>query len=496
MDDSKAARPAHQHQAPDIRETHTGIVVLIGDRCYKGKKPIATGFLDFRSVERRDAACRNELSLNRRLAPDVYLGIAHLTSPDGECREPILVMRRLPDRLRLSHLVTTRTLADKDLQRLVEQLCTFHARAERGSVIDECGTAASVLARWRANIAEIRGFHDQIPPERVLAEIDQHAARYTSGRQRLFDRRITEHRIVDGHGDLIADDIFCLPDGPRILDCLDFDDRLRFVDCIDDVAFLAMDLEFLGRPDLAQDMVGRYRDLAGDTAPRSLVHHYTAYRALVRAKVDCIQHSQGVEHAGLSATRHTLLTLEHLRAGAVRLGLVGGLPGTGKSTLATRLAEAASAVVVSSDSVRDELRRSGVLRGEPGAYRRGLYSPAAISAVYDTMLGRAEEHLRNGESVVVDASWSDLQERRRARELAENTASTLVQFRCACPPTVSAQRIADRTVGFSDATAAIADRMSTDADPWTDAVTIDTMRTVDEAASETLRIWRSHHSDP
>ena len=385
-------------------------------------------------------------------------------------------MRRLPDRLRLSHLVTTRTLADKDLQRLVEQLCTFHARAERGSVIDECGTAASVLARWRANIAEIRGFHDQIPPERVLAEIDQHAARYTSGRQRLFDRRITEHRIVDGHGDLIADDIFCLPDGPRILDCLDFDDRLRFVDCIDDVAFLAMDLEFLGRagsgPETWSDGIGTS---PGTPRRAHCVHHYTAYRALVRAKVDCIQHSQGVEHAGLSATRHTMLTLEHLRAGAVRLALVGGLPGTGKSTLAARLAEAAGAVVVSSDSIRDELRRSGVLRGEPGAYRRGLYSPAAISAVYDTMLGRAEEHLRNGESVVLDASWSDLRERRRARELAaqHRKHARAVPLRVptqGCPRSGSSHR----TVGFSDATAAVADRMSTDADPWPDAATIDT----------------------
>ncbi|WP_231496478.1 bifunctional aminoglycoside phosphotransferase/ATP-binding protein [Rhodococcus sp. UNC363MFTsu5.1] len=470
--------------------------MLIGDRCYKGKKPVATGFLDFRSVEQRDAACRNELSLNRRLAPDVYLGIAHLTSPDDECSEPILVMRRLPGSLRLSHLATTRMLADKDLQRLVEQLCAFHAQAERGSSIDGCGTAASVLERWRANIAEIRGFHGQIPPEGVLAEIDRHAARYVSGRRRLFDRRIAAHRIIDGHGDLIADDIFCLPDGPRILDCLDFDDRLRFVDCIDDIAFLAMDLEFLGRPDLAQEVVGRYRDLAADTAPHSLVHHYTAYRALVRAKVDCIQHAQGVEHAGLSATRHTMLSLEHLRASAVRLALVGGLPGTGKSTLATRLAEAVGAVVVSSDSVRDELQRSGEIGGEPGAYRRGLYSPAAISAVYDAMLGRAEDHLSHGESVVLDASWSDRRERRRARELAAQTASMLLQLRCACPQAVSEQRIVARTVGFSDATAAIADRMSTDADPWTDAVTIDTMRTVDEAASETVRIWRSHHSDP
>ena len=127
---------------------------------------------------------------------------------------------------------------------------------------------------------------------------------FLAGREQLFAQRISQGRIVDGHGDLICDDIFCLDDGPRILDCLDFDDRLRYVDGLDDICFLAMDLERLGASDLAGLLVRMYADFAGDPAPPALRHHYIAYRAFVRVKVDCLRHTQGDASAAGEARTH------------------------------------------------------------------------------------------------------------------------------------------------------------------------------------------------
>ena len=155
--------------------------------------------------------------------------------------------------------------------------------------------------------------------------------RFLAGRAELLSARMSAGRIVDGHGDLLADDIFCLDDGPRILDCLEFDDRLRWLDGLDDAAFLAMDLERLGEPALAEQFTRWYLEFSGDPAPTALRHHYVAYRAFVRAKVACIQAGQGEPHAAAQARQLTAMTLRHLRAGAVTLVLIGGLPATGKS---------------------------------------------------------------------------------------------------------------------------------------------------------------------
>ena len=194
------------------------------------------------------------------------------------------------------------------------------------------------------------------------------AGRFLAGRSALLDARVRGGHIVDGHGDLLAADIFCLADGPRILDCLEFDDKLRWLDGLDDAAFLAMDLERLGADELAGRFLDWYVEFSGDPAPASLRHHYVAYRAFVRAKVGCLRARQGDRLAGQEASQLAALTLRHLRAGAVTVVLVGGLPGTGKSALAGALADRLGWTVLSSDRIRKELA------GPPGgpARPRGL----------------------------------------------------------------------------------------------------------------------------
>ena len=285
-----------------MRETHIGVVFLLGDHAYKMKKPVTTAFLDFSTPQRRLAACRREVELNRRLAPDVYLGVSGVSGAelppwtgrgaDGAPVEHLVVMRRMPDDRRLSTLVRAGAPVQDHLRDLARSVAAFHAAARRGPESPRRAAATRSAAGGRRTSSRY-GRQCTVPAPETVDAVDRLAARFLAGRGPLFADRCADGRIVDGHGDLIADDVFCLDDGPRALDCLEFDDKLRYVDGLDDVAFLAMDLERLGRPDLADDWLDDYVEFSGDPAPVALRHHYVAYRAFVRAKVACLRHQQG-----------------------------------------------------------------------------------------------------------------------------------------------------------------------------------------------------------
>lgn len=493
MLDASALRTAlHAPHEPfaQVRETHTGLVVLCGDRAYKAKKPVVTDFLDFGTPENRERACVREVELNQRLAPDVYLGLAHLTDPEGGAPEPIIVMRRMPDALRLSTMLADSARQAPDLSALAETVARFHAGARRNADIDRAGTPARLRRRWDTLLRPLRERPPEVSDPALLTRAGQLAMRFIDGRTALLAQRIAEGRIVDGHGDLLAEDIFVLPDGFRILDCLDFDDELRCLDGLDDAAFLAMDLEFLGHTKESTSFLNDYLRAAGDSPPPSLRHHYIAYRATVRAKTDSIRAEQGDPEAAARAGRHLALAVEHLEQGAVRLALVGGLPGTGKSTVAGRLAAATGAVTISSDSIRAGLRATGAIEGAAGIYGAGAYRRTAKESVYTRMLAQARDLLEHGVSVVLDASWTDADQRARAATVADETRSDLVALRCACPRAIAAERLRARPRGDSDATPAIADALAAEAAPWPEAIELDTTRAIEESVAEALNAWR------
>ena len=473
-------------QPPAVRETHIGVVFLVGDRAYKCKKAVDLGFLDFRSRERRLACCQREVELNRRLAPDVYLGVAELRDPGSTESEPLVLMRRMPDQRRLSTLIRNGARLDDTVVRLARIMATFHAAADRSPQIAAEGSRDAIQQRWTASLDQVSAIALDIIGEPRTMEIRDRVNTFLAGRSELFAERIAAGRIVDGHGDLICDDIFCLDDGPRILDCLDFDDRLRRIDGLDDIAFLAMDLEKLGAPHLASTLLDRYADFAGDPAPASLRHHYIAYRAFVRVKVSCLRHTQGDEGAAEDARAYADIAIRHLRAGAVRMIIVGGLPGAGKSTVAGLIADRLGAVLLSTDRLRKEL--SGV---DPAArfaqpYRQGLYDPPHTRRTYAELLRRATDLLRRGESVVLDGSWTDAGFRTDATVATEHANAHLLQLECWAPPELRRERLTARHNGISDADPLIADRMMLDADPWPAAIRLRNTGSPDHTISHLL----------
>ena len=492
-DDQASAAPELVTPYAEVRETHSAVVFLVGDRAFKVKKPVDLGFLDFSSPTKRLRACQSELALNRRLAPDVYLGISDLNDVDGKPLEHLLVMRRMPASRRLAHLVRAHATLGDGLTDLAAVVASFHARASRSADIDRCGERDAVAGRWEGNFTEVRPYVGTSLDADAYSAACTLARRYLAGRAALFADRIGQGAVVDGHGDLLAEDIFMLPDGPRILDCLDFDDQLRYVDRIDDVACLSMDLEHLGSARAGQDFLEAYLRASGDRPPTSLVHHYIAYRAFMRAKVACLPGA--AEHGRFLASTLLDLACQHLDDARVQLLLIGGSPGTGKTTVSAALAESLDAVALSSDVVRKELAGVEPDAPMPAAYRAGIYSPEWSARTYDELLARAERQLAMGRSVILDATWASAEQRASAQRLAERTVTDLSQFRCVLPDAVADQRIATRH-SLSDADAGIATEIRERFTDWPEAVTIDTASTVDVAVAQVLHRLQPRRAAP
>ena len=474
-------------------ETHVSNLFLIGDRAYKLKKPVRFGFIDLSSREARERACRTEVDLNRRLAPDVYLGVLTIVDDAGTPLDHLVAMRRMPEERRLATLVRRGTDVDQGLRLVARTLAAFHAGGEASERTAAAATRDAVLAGWEANFAEMQPFAGEVLDPAELERARSLARAYLAGRDRLFRTRINAGQAREGHGDLLAEDIFLLDDGPRILDCIEFDDRLRYGDVLWDVAFLAMDLERLGRPELGQRFLEWYREFWGHPWPRSLADHYLAYRAQVRAKVACLRHSQDGGEAAQEARRLHHICLDHLRRAAVRLVLVGGTPGTGKSTLARGVADAQGWTLLRSDEVRKELAGLPHLASATAPYRQGLYRPERTAATYRELLRRARVALELGESVVVDASWGDRAWRRVAAAVAAATFSTLIEVRCVTSPELASVRVAARRAAGtdpSDATPELAAAIAADFAAWPEAAVVDTSGPIDDSLRQALDVVR------
>ena len=481
-------------EAPRVVETHSALIFLVGDRAYKVKKPVSLGFLDFSTVERRRAVCHEEVRLNRRLAPDVYLGVHDVVDTDGVPYEHLVVMRRMPAERALSALLDAGADVRDDLRQLARLLTAFHATARRSPAIAAAGSVESVRHNWDTGLAALGEFVGPVLDAATYDGLVRLSARYLDGRGPLFALRQAEGRIRDGHGDLLSADVYCMDDGPRVLDCIEFDPLLRYGDVLLDVAFLAMDLMDRGHPELAESFLAQYEEFSGQYQPTSLTGHYLAYRAQVRCKVTCLRWAQGDESARPAAQRLAALALSQLADSAVRLVLVGGPPGVGTSTVAGGLADRHGWALARSDVVRKQLAG---LRPEDRAAApldAGLYAPGSTDRTYAELLAHARTALGLGESVVLDASWSDPARRAAARAVADETCSELVELVCAAPPEVVAERTARRAVEGTDASdadprtaALLAERFA----PWPEAHVLDTTRppeAVLDTATELVRV--------
>ncbi|KAA0235838.1 MAG: hypothetical protein JJLCMIEE_02990 [Acidimicrobiales bacterium] len=476
----------------DLAETHISVLVFWGDRAYKAAKPVAFAFIDQSTPAIRRQALKRELLLNRRLAPDVYLRVLDVRDSEGELVDAVLEMRRMPSERRLSTLLARGDRRGHEgLEQVARKLAAFHEQAAVAEDAERLAGQGALRSMWESNLKGLEPFEDRLVPRSLLADVTRLAHAYIDGRGPLFEQRIEHGLIRDGHGDVLADDIFVLDDGPRILDCLAFDDDLRTTDVLADVAFLVMDLQRLGHVSWSVDLIRWYQEFTAELHPASLAHFYVAHRALVRAKVACLSAVEpGDEHAG-EANALLAICRRHLQRAAPRLVLVGGEPGSGKSTLAQGLSDQLGWSVLRSDVERKELAGLSSSDDASAPVGEGIYRPDMTAATYDVLLSKAGALLSMGESVILDASWQSRIERARARNLAMASCTELAELRCEAPAQVTGERLLERELrpdSASDATMEVAKSMHETFDAWPEAEPIRTDRDLRAEIDEAIDV--------
>ncbi len=427
----------HPVERVGLVQTHISYVFLAGEYVYKVKKPLDLGFLDYSTLRKRHYYCRREVELNRRYCDQVYLGVVPVVmGAEGLCLEGrgrvveyAVKMRRVPSEAMLDHLVATGQATAPLLGDIGRHLAAAHARARTGPHIARYGTWAIAYA-WRENFAQWAPMVGEVITPEEDATLRGYVGWFLRRRRPLLRRRAQEGRVRECHGDLRCESIALLPGGRIcIMDCIEFSRRLRYTDVAGDVAFLAMDLERRGRPDLAQAFVEAYVEAAGDPGLWAVLDFYRCYRAAVRGKVEGMRaHQEEVPpreraEARASARRFFQLAWAYARRDWPCLVITCGLAGVGKSSLARAL----GMEVISSDVVRKEL--AGL---PPQARRReplggGIYSPQMTERTYQALMARARQLLREGRWVVLDATFLRRRHRQWARRLA---AQEGVRFLC------------------------------------------------------------------
>jgi aminoglycoside phosphotransferase family enzyme/predicted kinase len=468
-----ARREAYPHHPPAVEriETHISQVFLAGDQVYKLKKPVQFDFLDFSTLAAREFACREELRLNRRLAADTYLDVVPVTRSadqatgeafqlrgDGEVVDWLVHMRRLPTDETLEAIVRRGELRPEQIEQLGDVLAAFYAR-QPPLQIAPADYRARVLSHVSGNRRELLAAGHHLP-RHAVQRIHAFQLQLLQLEPGLLEARASAGRIIDGHGDLRPEHI-CLAAGTArdriaIFDCIEFNTEFRQLDVVDELAFLAAECDFLGCEWVGPQLFARYERQSGDRPPEKLISFYQSYRACVRAKVAALradQMSNASDKPFNEAQSHLEWADRYAEPWLAPLVIaVGGLSGTGKTTLAAALAESLGAELLRTDVVRQELFGA---RPQQAPADSGVYSPGSRARVYDELFRRARELTADGVSVVLDGTFAEAEHLQQAAAIGQRSArSRFLAVECVCPPEVARARIAQRLAAGQDASEA------------------------------------------
>jgi hypothetical protein len=448
----------------EVRQTHVSYAFIAGDYVYKIKKPVRFAFLDACTLARRHQLCLDEVRLNRRLAPDVYLGVVPIlrrgggefalggvsngADETGAAVEWAVRMRRLGEATMLDRMVAEGRVSVAQIRAIAGRLAAFHraAAADQGW---KYGAAASIWRLVRGNVGDLAlDCADAIAPGE-LDELERFAHRVIELRWSLLNRRALGARVCEGHGDLRCEHVSLAGDSITIIDCVEFSEGLRYVDVASDVGFLAMDLDRLGARGLSDELVGAYREASGDADLPLLIPLYKFHRALVRAKVEgLISRDAAIpreRRAVDAARRYVALALDFARESRPAMIVVCGLSGSGKSTVARRLADRLGFELLRSDEVRKLLAGVAPTERLSDSYAAGAYSREFTEKTYAALLGEAAARLYDGAGVIVDATFAAPAYRAEALALAARAHVPLLFVECAASHGEIVRRLTART---------------------------------------------------
>ncbi|GHP00411.1 kinase [Reticulibacter mediterranei] len=465
-------------------QTHASAVVLTHEYVYKIKKPMNFEFFDYSTSAQRRFFCQQEVRLNAPFAPGVYLRIAPIVSPPrgracfgptlpldrvpfpgdnyagGEIIDFAVVMKRLPDTATLEARVQADTLDVSSLSALARFVAAFHTKTPTNEQIAHFGSLDVISANWEENFSQIHPFINRILDNDTYEQMVTYVHAFLKHRTALFAQRIGQGRIRDCHGDLRLQHVYLLNkavDGNSqspafvLLDRIEFNERFRYSDVASEIAFLTMEIEAAGRADLARSFTQAYVDATSDHTLQELLPFYQCYRACVRGKVMAflLDESEISTEQRLTAEQQarTLFALAaHYARTPVQpaVVMVGGLMGTGKSTVTHALQQTLGWSLFSSDEIRKHLALLAPAHPQAEAFGQGIYGPIWTEQTYQALHQKAGEVLAQGRSVLLDASFLQKANRQAVAEVARTRNAAVVFVECRCDQPIALERLATR----------------------------------------------------
>ncbi len=503
----------HHPDSVELRQTHISYVLLAGDYVYKIKKPVRFVFLDYSTLDKRRHFCHEEIRLNRRLAPAVYLDVVTIVQSDGRFTlsespgepafEYAVKMRRLPEDYFLDRRIQEGNARKEDFNKIAAKLADFYAAAatDQASLY---GSVEAIRRKVEENLIEIEPLIGDTLTLEEFRRIQDYNNSFFAQHGDLLDVRVRDGRVREGHGDLRAEHI-CLEDDPVIFDCIEFSAEFRYCDAASEIAFLSMDLDYLGSPLLSQYFASCFQKLTHDPDLSRLLPLYKGYRACVRGKVESLKSQEREvpdedrEEAKGRARRY--FHLAHRYASPTHspaLLIVCGLVASGKSTVARTLGDRTGYQILNSDVIRKQLAGIALTTHPTAEYGEGMYRDDFSSLTYGTLLKETEACLKLGKGVIVDATFKDPRHRRRFLELSARLRLPVLFVECRAGEEKTLERLKrrqQRPGEVSDATVAVYLRqreefVALSEIPDSIHLVINTEAGVDEAAGHVLDCLR------
>ena len=415
-----------------VIETHISYVILTGTYVYKIKKPLNLEFLNFSTLAKRLFYCQEEIRLNKKMAPDIYLEVVKITGDyhnpkingNGKTIEYAVKMCEFPQDAIFAQLLDKQQLTLDMIRQTAQRIAQFHESAPLALADNPYGTYLQVHKPVEQNFNQIRPFLSTSQDIKDLALVSQWADQEHQRWLSLFRERKQNNFIRECHGDIHLGNIALVNGEPVIFDCIEFNDSLRWTDTMADLAFLAMDLEDKGQLVFANQIVSDYLQATQDYSGLRILPYYKSYRAVVRAKIALYQRIQQKNSAAQRISwQHyqdcMQLAIRYCKSKKNVLIIMYGLPGCGKTTVAEYLVQHASFIHISSDITRKQLSGLAITSKNKLAIYKGIYRPEITEQVYQHMHHTAQLILQAGYSVVVDATFIKRQHRNAYRHLAE-----------------------------------------------------------------------------
>ncbi|WJW74419.1 AAA family ATPase [Thiohalobacter sp. IOR34] len=460
-----ADRFPHAVERFELIETHISCLLLTGEIAYKIKKAVDLGFLDFSTLEKRHFYCQEELRLNRRLAPELYLEVVGIHGSeddpsllgDGEAVEYAVKMRQFPQAARLDRVTARGELQPTHIDRLARDIATFHQQLPVAGTDTVFGSAEVLQQQMRQNFEQIRRHCDLTTVIDACRHIQAWSEHSFSLHLEEFEQRRHEGWIRECHGDMHLANMVLLNERPLIFDCIEFSEELRWIDTMSEAAFLYMDLDYHDQNRLARRFLNQYLAWSSDYMGLSLLKYYLVYRAMVRAKVEAIQWQQNRDDPA-RAEPHRKALEGHLRlavtytreTAAPPIIILHGYSGAGKSRLAEQLAESCGAIHIRSDVERKHLLGLPPDADTRSELEQGAYTETRTRQTYQRLLALAYGIIDAGLPVIVDATFLKREQRAAFLRLATVAAAPFVILDVHARPETLRERIRRRAAEGRD----------------------------------------------